>query len=66
MSTTNTTTTPAARYAAICTCGYRSAARLNPNDCVTLGEKHLIGKHPFGSDTYEVCETTTNNNTEEN
>lgn len=50
-----TTTT---RYAAMCTCGYRSAARLNPNDGVTLGESHLISKHPFGKDTYEVREVT--------
>jgi hypothetical protein len=52
---TMTTTT---RYAAMCTCGYRSAARLNPNDGVTLGESHLISKHPFGKDTYEVREVT--------
>jgi len=53
-----TTTKTITRYAASCTCGYRSPIRLNPNDGVTLGENHLIGKHPFGSDTYEVREVT--------
>lgn len=41
---------PDPRYFATCSCGWKSAVRINPNDIIALAENHDERAHPYRRD----------------